>query len=53
MVIVTIQKDGIMTIPKIFGIRNTKVVIIPSNSFFIVIPLEKQDLIDKHLEKEK
>lgn len=41
MAIVKVDERGRMTIPKGFGVRGTKTIIIPAGSFFIVIPLPK------------
>ncbi|MCD6466128.1 VapB-type antitoxin [Candidatus Bathyarchaeota archaeon] len=39
MTIVKVDERGRMTIPKELGVRDTRVVIIPTGSFFVVIPL--------------
>jgi len=42
MTIVKVNERGRMTIPKEIGVRNTRVVIIPADSLFIVIPLSAE-----------
>ncbi|MCS7097824.1 MAG: hypothetical protein NZ922_02470 [Candidatus Methanomethyliaceae archaeon] len=41
MAIVKVDERGRMTIPKEFGIKETKVIVIPAGSFFVTIPLPK------------
>jgi len=41
MAIVKVDEGGRMTVPKELGIRETKAIIIPVGSFFVVIPLPK------------
>lgn len=41
MAIVRVDERGRMTIPKELGVRETKTIIIPAGSFFVVIPLPK------------
>ncbi|MGC8998529.1 MAG: hypothetical protein ACP5JW_03920 [Candidatus Bathyarchaeia archaeon] len=39
MAMVTVDDRGRMTIPKEFGIKKTRAIVIPAGSFFITIPL--------------
>ncbi|MBS7635995.1 VapB-type antitoxin [Candidatus Bathyarchaeota archaeon] len=39
MAMVTVDDRGRMTIPKEFGIKKTRAIIIPAGSFFVTIPL--------------
>jgi len=39
MAIVKVDERGRITIPKEIGVRDTRAVIIPAGSFFVVIPL--------------
>jgi len=41
MSIVKVDERGRMTLPREFGVRETKTIIIPAGSFFVVIPLPK------------
>ncbi|MBS7649694.1 MAG: VapB-type antitoxin [Candidatus Bathyarchaeia archaeon] len=41
MAIVKVDERGRMTIPKELGIRETKTIIIPAGTFFVIIPLPK------------
>ncbi|MEM3551361.1 MAG: VapB-type antitoxin [Candidatus Bathyarchaeia archaeon] len=41
MTVVKADERGRMTIPKEFGVRETKAIIIPTGSFFVAIPLPK------------
>ncbi|MEM2513570.1 MAG: VapB-type antitoxin [Candidatus Bathyarchaeia archaeon] len=41
MAIVKVDERGRITIPKEFGIRKTKTIIMPAGSFFVIIPLPK------------
>ncbi|MEM2134873.1 MAG: VapB-type antitoxin [Candidatus Freyarchaeota archaeon] len=44
MSVVRIDERGRMTLPKSLGLRETRVVIIPAGSFFVVIPIPEKPL---------
>ena len=49
MSVVEIDERGRMTIPKEIGIRKSKAIVIPAGTFFITIPLAKNQ--EKEAEK--
>jgi hypothetical protein len=44
LAVVTVDERGRLTIPKDFQVRDTRATIIPSGSFFMVIPLPAKPL---------
>lgn len=44
MAVVTVDERGRLTIPKDFQVHDTRATIIPSGSFFIIIPLPAKPL---------
>ncbi|MBS7247853.1 MAG: hypothetical protein QXW47_11815 [Candidatus Jordarchaeales archaeon] len=39
MAVVSVDERGRLTLPRNFGVRSTKAVVIPAGSFIVVIPL--------------
>jgi bifunctional DNA-binding transcriptional regulator/antitoxin component of YhaV-PrlF toxin-antitoxin module len=44
MSVVKIDGKGRMTIPKALGLKETRAIIIPAGSFFVVVPIPKKPL---------
>ncbi len=44
MAVVKIDGKGRMTIPKVLGLKETRAIIIPAGSFFVVVPIPKEPL---------
>lgn len=44
MSVVKIDERGRMTLPKALGLRETRAVIIPAGSFFVVVPIPEKPL---------
>lgn len=44
MSVVKIDGKGRMTIPKAFGLKETRAIIIPAGSFLVVVPIPKKPL---------
>jgi len=44
MSVVKIDERGRMTLPKALGLRETRVVIIPAGSFFVLVPIPEKPL---------